>query len=118
STIINALDLTTFFNYKNPSAAIAQGFISIPEDGIYRFSTDVDQLYINNQLIISNEGELKKHSRNDASMALAKGFHGVRLVALNNVFRGWPMAWSGIQVWCKKSDDEKLQKINTFYHQH
>ena len=118
STIISALDLTTFFNYKNPSAVIAKGFISIPEDGIYRFSTDVDQFYINNQLLISNEGELKKHSRNDASMALAKGFHGVRLVALNNVFRGWPMAWSGIQVWCKKSDDEKFQKINTFYHQH
>jgi alpha-L-fucosidase len=58
-----------------------EGFIQIPEDGIYEFMTDSDdgsQLFIDGNLVADNDGlhgmELVK-----GAIALAKGYHSIRV---------------------------------------
>lgn len=72
--------------------AEAVGYINIPMDGIWRFSTDNDQLWIDGNLVVDNNGKVKKFSRGDAEIALAAGLHPVRIVFISNVIGGWTSA--------------------------
>jgi len=85
-------------DYKQPSAHIFTGYLELAEEGIYEFSTNLDQLFIANQLIIDNDGEVKRFSRNNTTIALGKGKHAVKLIYINNVIGGWPQAWNGPKV--------------------
>ena len=40
----------------NNYAAIAEGYINIPEDGVYYLSSRMEQVWIDNKLVINNEG--------------------------------------------------------------
>ena len=99
------------FDYKKPSAAVFTGYIDIAEDGIYEFATNVDQLFIGEKLLINNDGEVKRFSRNNSSVALAKGKHAVKIIFLNNVIGGWPQSWNGPNVQFKKAGAEKFENI-------
>lgn len=92
-------------------ASILTGFVNIPEDGIYYFSTNIDQFWLDNQLFISNENEVKRYSRNDKSVALAKGLHPVKFVYLSNIMGGWPSAWEGVKIRYRKSNQSDFQEI-------
>ncbi|WP_439185373.1 family 20 glycosylhydrolase [Carboxylicivirga taeanensis] len=81
-----------------PSASILTGYIEMPEDGIYEFSTNVDQFFLGDELLINNDGEVKRFSRNNSSIALKKGKHAVKIIYLNNIIGGWPQAWNGPRV--------------------
>ena len=99
------------FDYKNPSVGIFEGYLEIPENGIYQFSSDMDELYIGGKLLISNDGEVKRHSRNDASIVLNKGLHAIKIVYINNVFGGWPQEWNGVRIKYKNVSDEKFTEL-------
>ena len=73
--------------------AIATGYVDIPEDGVYYFTTNNDEVWIDGKLLISNEGEVKRFSRNDKSVALAKGLHELKVVFLGHIIGGWPSLW-------------------------
>ncbi|MBR5298168.1 MAG: family 20 glycosylhydrolase, partial [Parabacteroides sp.] len=77
-----------------PYSAIATGYINIPEDGVYFISSDNEEVWIDGKLIINNAGETKRFSRNDTSLALAKGLHEVKVVFLGNRLGGWPTYWN------------------------
>ncbi|GAO30084.1 PA14 domain-containing protein [Geofilum rubicundum] len=108
----NAGSINRHFSYKQPSAAILTGYLNIEEDGVYEFSTDIDHLYIGDRLLINNEGQVRKHSREDASIALSKGKHPVKMIFLNNVSGGWPLMWSGAVVRYKKIGEEKFREFS------
>jgi len=93
------------FNYDNPSVGIFEGYLEIPEDGIYHFSSDMDELYVANKLLINNHGEVKRFSRNDASIALKKGLQPIKIVYINNVYGGWAQAWNGVHIKYKNIND-------------
>jgi len=95
----------------NPYAAILSGFITMPEDGVYEFETNVDQLFIGGDLLIDNDGEVKRHSRNNTTIALQKGQHEIKIIYLNNIFGGWPQAWSGPAIRYKKEGEKDFTKI-------
>jgi len=99
------------FDYTNPSVGIFEGFLEIAKDGIYQFSSDMDEVYVGGDLLISNDGEVKRHSRNDASIALKKGLHPIKLVYINNVFGGWPQEWNGVRINYKNVNDEKFTEL-------
>jgi len=99
------------FDYKNPSVGIFEGYLEIPEDGIYQFSSDMDELYVAGVLLIDNDGEVKRHSRNDASIALNKGMHLIKMVYINNVFGGWPQEWNGVKINYKNVNNEKFTEL-------
>ena len=99
------------FNYKEPSAAIFTGYLEIPEEAVYEFSTDLDQFFIGDRKLIDNDGEVKRFSRNDASIALQKGLHPIKAVFLNNVYGGWPHIWSGLGINYRKQGAEKFEQV-------
>lgn len=87
------------------------GFIEIPEDGIYFFSSDQDQVWIADQLVVNNDGEVKRFSRNDGAIALRKGKHTLKIVYLNNIIGGWPSDWNRIQIQYRKAQDPSFRKV-------
>lgn len=76
-------------------SAIAEGYLNIPEDGIYYFSSDLSQVHLDGKILIDNTGEVKRYSRKDISIALAKGWHKVKLTFLGHIQFGWPTYWLG-----------------------
>ncbi len=110
-SVTNKETLSKINNFKSPTAAILQGFIEIPEDGVYEFQTNFDQLAIGDKLLISNDGEVKRFSRNNATIALGKGKHPVKITYLNNNFGGFPQSWNEFWVNYKRNGEEKFNQI-------
>ena len=108
-TVVTSFD--KLFSKDKPSAAIFNGYIEIPEDGVYEFATNVDQFFLGGKLLVDNNGEVKRFSRNNATIALAKGKHEVKILFLNNIIGGWPQAWSGPKVSLRKMGDKKFNPV-------
>lgn len=99
-------------------AAIATGYIDIPEESVYFFSSELEEVWIDGQRIINNGGEVKKHSRKDSSMALGKGLHEIRVVFLGHIIGGWPSNWNDGSVRLRKPDEHKFTPVTSdmLYH--
>lgn len=94
-----------------PYGAIATGYLEIPEDGVYYFSTNNDEVWIDGKRIIDNKGQVKRFPRTDASIALAKGLHELKVVFLRHIIGGWPSWWDGAHVNMRKADEAKYSAI-------
>jgi len=90
-------------------AAIATGYINIIEDGVYYFSSDNEEVWINGKLLINNRGETKRFSRNDASIALSKGLHEIKVIFLGHIIGGLPSNWNIGDVKIRKEGNEKFE---------
>lgn len=100
----------------NNYAAIAEGYINIPEDGVYYLSSRFEQVWIDNKLVINNEGDVKASTLNDSSVALAKGLHPIRIVFLSNIVGGWPSWWSKTSIEIRKDSEQLFKDVdNSFY---
>jgi hexosaminidase len=77
-------------------SVVLTGNINVPDDGVYRFSTAADGLWIDGKLLIDNEGTVRKNVKSDKSIALAKGYHAIKIVRLGNIIGGWPTQWDGV----------------------
>lgn len=92
-------------------AAIANGYINIEEDGVYYFSSELEEVWIDGKLLISNKNEAKRHSRNDKSVALGKGMHKIKAVFLGHIIGGWPSNWNDGSIKIRKAGSDKFEKI-------
>ena len=92
-------------------AAIATGFVDIPADGVYYFSSDLEEIWIDGKLLIDNGGEVKRFSRNNKSVALSAGLHAIKAVFLGNSYGGWPTNWNDGSIKIRKSDEDSFKKI-------
>lgn len=92
-------------------AAVATGFVNIPEDGVYFLSSENEEVWIDGKLLIDNKGEVKRSSRKDTSVALAKGLHEIKVVYLSHIIGGVPSNWHGGRVAMRKSDEAKFSAI-------
>ena len=110
-------------NYTEPYAddyysTVLTGYVNIPEDGVYYFSTDYE-LWIDGKLLISNEkdnnGTARRFSRSDKSIALAKGPHAFKLIRLGAIFGGWPTQWEDIYVGIRKADQSEFSYMDETY---
>ena len=93
-------------------AAIAEGYVNIPEDGVYYISSDLEEVWIDGKLLVNNGGEVKRFSRHDSSVALAKGLHEIKAVFLGHVIGGWPSNWNDGSINIRKADTDKFTKID------
>ena len=96
----------------NNYAAIAEGYINIPEDGVYYLSSRLEQVWIDNKLMISNEGDVKAGTNHDTSVALAKGLHPFKVVFLSNIVGGWPSWWSSLGIEMRKDSEQKFTPVD------
>jgi hexosaminidase len=101
---------TSMRNYKQ-FATVATGYVNIPEDGVYYFSSDNEEVWIDGRLLVDNKGEVKRYSRHDKSIALAKGYHEIKVVFLGHIIGGLPSNWQSGNVSIRKSDAEKFAVI-------
>ena len=93
-------------------AAVAEGYVNIPEDGVYYISSDLEEVWIDGKLLINNGGEVKRFSRHDNSVALAKGLHEIKAVFLGHIIGGWPSNWNDGSINLRKADADKFTKID------
>lgn len=70
------------------------GYFSVPEDGVYYLSTEMDELQVDGKVVLSNDGKLVRHTHNRTSLALQKGYHSFRLLFINNNIGGYPRIWN------------------------
>lgn len=100
----------------NNYAAIAEGYINIPEDGVYYLSSRFEQVWIDNKLVINNEGDVKASTLNDSSVALAKGLHPIKIVFFSNIVGGWPSWWSKTSIEMRKDSEQLFTEVdNSLY---
>ncbi|MGL4519441.1 MAG: family 20 glycosylhydrolase [Phocaeicola sp.] len=92
-------------------ASIATGYVNIPEDGVYYLSSELEEVWINGQLVINNSGEVKRSSRTDTSMALSKGLHEIKAVFLGHIIGGWPSLWADGSIRLRKAGQDKFERI-------
>ena len=117
STINSLRDLTRVVKTDegmrnvNQYAAIATGYVHIPEDGVYFLSSDLEEVWINGKMLISNRGEVKRSSRHDSSVALSKGLHELKAVFLGHIIGGWPSNWNDGSIRIRKAGYEKFERI-------
>lgn len=94
---------------------VMTGYVNIPEDGIYYFSTNVEEFWLQDKLFISNHGQLKRYSTNDKSIALKAGFHPIKIVHLCNIIDGWPPMWDIITVSIRNEKDSNFKIMDSNY---
>lgn len=83
-------------DYKDPSLLVYEGYVALPEDGVYTFVADVTELYIDGVLLVDNNGMAARHQARKVQKALMAGKHSYKLVVNNMVVNGWPQSWSEI----------------------
>jgi hexosaminidase len=89
-------------------SVVVTGHFNVAEDGVYCFSTTVDELWIDGKLFISNEGKVRKIANSDKSIALAKGSHSIKIVRLGNIIGGWPSQWDAVGLMWKNVNQQKF----------
>ena len=94
-------------------AAEATGYINVPKDDVYIFSTVFDQLWIDEELLIDNGSEVKKHTRADNSIALQKGGHAIKIRFLSNVHGGWTTARNRGDILYRRADETDFHTVRT-----
>jgi hexosaminidase len=98
-------------------STVLNGYINIPADGIYYFST-TDELWLQGEKFISNEDEsatARRFSLNDKSIALAKGLHPFKLIRLGAIFGGWPTQWENLEISIRRSDETEFKVMGAPY---
>ena len=98
-------------------STILTGYIDIPEDGVYYFSTD-SELWIDGKLLITNDNGVdtaRRSSRADKSIALAKGLHAIKIVRLGAIFGGWPTQWDPITVSIRPDKEKEFKVLDEKY---
>ena len=92
-------------------ACEASGYVDIPRDGVWRFSTDDDQLWIDGKLLIDNGTEVKRYSRHDAEAALSAGLHEIKVVFVSNIIGGWVSAKNKGTVTMQRAGEEDSHRV-------
>ncbi len=92
-------------------SAVATGYINIPEDGVYYVSSDNEEVWIDGKMLVNNGGEVKRFSRHDSSVALAKGLHEFKVVFLGHIIGGWPSYWNDGSVKLRKAEAKEFTPV-------
>ena len=61
--------------------------------------------------MVNNKNEVKRFSRSDASIALAKGLHEIKAVFLGHIIGGWPSNWNDGSIQFRNANEEKFQAV-------
>lgn len=95
------------YDMKKPSITIYEGLVEFPESGVYTFTTDLDELWIDGEKVISNP-KLSRYYHQKAQKAIAQGKHNYRLVFNNMIKDGWPNSWNEICFKYKSPSSDKF----------
>lgn len=93
-------------------AAMAEGYVMIPADGVYDFQTNNHMLWIDDRLVVDNS-QLRclRYCLNPASVALQGGLHKVKVLFIGGIFKGWPSYWDDAAVKFRKQGTKEWEMI-------
>lgn len=103
--------LVNNFDEFERKAVIAEGYIKIPEDGVYFFSTNNEEFWIDGVKLIDNANTVKKFSHQDGSRALKAGYHPIKVVFVGSSHGGYPNYWDDAKVLIRSAKAEKFEPI-------
>jgi len=97
-------------------STVLTGYLNIPVDGVYYFTT-TDELWLHGNLFITNENvnTARRFSLEDKSIALAKGLHPFKLIRLGAIFGGWPTQWDSLELSIRKSEEKGFKVMGAPY---
>jgi len=91
--------------------SVAEGYIKISEDGVWTVASDYDQVWIDGKKLIDNGTEVKRYSRHDAQVALAKGLHKIKIVFVSNIIGGHPSARNNTTVQMRRPGGKDFHSV-------
>ncbi len=97
---------------RKQMARVAEGYFKLPEDAVYFFSSNYDEVWIDGVKLIDNAGEVKKFSRHDRSKALKKGLHTIKIVYIDAIQGGFPSVWDNGVVELRAKNEAKFHAID------
>lgn len=107
-TVVSSLFEGKLWDYNKPSIGIFEGLVNLPEDGVYTFSSDMDELWIDGEMVIENVLN-SRHYKNKVQKAMKAGLHQYKIVFNNRVKEGWPNCWNRIGFMFKVGNGEWTQ---------
>lgn len=106
--------LNNNFDEIDRKAVYAEGYVLIPEDGVYVFSTNNEEFWLNGELLINNAGQVPKYSPHDTSRALKAGYHPFKALFIGHERGGFPSYWDDAQVRMRRIDSPTFEPIKVF----
>lgn len=101
-TIIGAISdyAKSNFDYKKPSLAVYTGYFTVPETGVYTFSSLADEFWVADTRMVYNPTSSRFYEKK-GQIALEKGVHPFRLVVSNHLKEGFAPGWYAIDFKCE-----------------
>ncbi len=106
------LDFDKTADYKTPTVEIYEGYVDLPEDGVYKFICEQSELYIDDVLVIDNDNKSGRNMKSASSKALAKGKHKFKMVMNNINFAGFPNSWYATTFYIQAPSQDKVTKVD------
>lgn len=98
-------------------AAQVDGYVKVPEDGVYEFATNNALLWIDGVLVVDNSTlTTPRHCVNTGTRALKGGLHKISVVFLGGIYNGWPTYWDDATVKIRPFTADGANKWKTITH--
>ena len=93
-------------------SAIAEGYLDVPQDGVWYFRGNYPAVWVDDALVIDNTAHwvLDGH-RGGRSLALAKGLHRLKVVFLGYYASGRPTYWDSGQIVWRHQGSKRYEEI-------
>ena len=78
-----------FFHNVDYHVAVAEGYVDLPEDGVYQFKSNNTRVWLNDQLVVDNDNKPQIHSTTGRMLALRAGRYPFKVEQISNFIGGW-----------------------------
>lgn len=97
-------------------STIMTGYFYVNDNDVYYFKSTADQLWIDDVLLLDNEGIVKKQAPIGKSIALEGGIHKFKMIRTSGIVGGWPPLWEPLYIMMKTKNDSKYNYASeSFY---
>ena len=111
--IIHQTQLNSSTRDVKTYAAIAEGRIQIPQDGIYYFRANFPAVYVDGKLVVDNDAipEGNRHFKGGRSMALKAGQHELKIYYMCRIVDGLPSWWTSPKLLYRWGDTGDFKEV-------
>lgn len=100
------VDLVNLDDYKTPWVEIYRGYFEVPEDAVYSFAVNSEELWIEGELVLDYNNKVARNITRRATKALAKGKHSFQMNKNNSIKMGFPDTWRETTFYIQSPTDE------------
>jgi hexosaminidase len=105
------VDLNKLDDYKTPWVEIYEGYFEVPEDAVYAFAVNSEELWVDGKLILDYNNKVARNLTTVVTKALAKGKHRFQLNKNNSIKQGFTDTWRETTFYIQSPDDDFLVAV-------